>query len=117
MNRNDKEFIVQKIRSEYTEKKTTELDELKSLDKKVKKPIRVMAYTVGIFSALVMGSGMSLVMTDVAGGNTMTAGIVVGVVGMAIALLNYPTYKVLMSKRRVKYADEIINLSNKIMKG
>ena len=31
MNRNDQEFIVQKIRTQYTEKQHTELDELKAL--------------------------------------------------------------------------------------
>ena len=31
MNRNDKEFIVQKIRTQYTEKENTQLDELKRL--------------------------------------------------------------------------------------
>lgn len=33
MNKNDQEFLVQKIRSQYTEKESTKLDELKELDK------------------------------------------------------------------------------------
>ena len=32
MNMNDQEFIVQKIRTQYTEKEQTGLDELKALD-------------------------------------------------------------------------------------
>ena len=39
MSRKDTEFLVQKIRTEYTEKEHTELDELKALDKKVKRPL------------------------------------------------------------------------------
>ena len=39
MNRNDQEFLVQKIRTEYTEKEHTQLDELKALDTKVKRPV------------------------------------------------------------------------------
>lgn len=39
MNKNDKEFLVQKIRTQYTEKEHTQLDELKVLDKKVKSPL------------------------------------------------------------------------------
>ena len=61
----DQEFIVQKIRTQYTEKQHTELDELKALDTKVKKPAHVFAYTYGSLSAIVMGSGMSLVMTEI----------------------------------------------------
>ena len=61
----DQEFIVQKIRTQYTEKQHTELDERKALDAKVKKPANVFAYTYGTAAAIVMGAGMSLVMTDI----------------------------------------------------
>ena len=43
MNKNDQEFLVQKIRTQYTEKEHTQLDELKALDSKVKKPAAVFA--------------------------------------------------------------------------
>ena len=86
MNRNDQEFLVQKIRTQYTEKQHTELDELKALDAKVKRPTNVFAYTYGSVSAIVMGAGMSLVMTDIGAtlglANAMVPGIIVGVVGM-----------------------------------
>jgi hypothetical protein len=35
MNRNDKRFMVEKIRTKYVEKKDSSLDELRKLDKKV----------------------------------------------------------------------------------
>ena len=38
---NDQEFLVQKIRTQYTEKQHTELDALKALDAKVKRPANV----------------------------------------------------------------------------
>lgn len=121
MNKNDKEFLVQKIRTEYTEKENTQLDELKRLDKKVKKPANVFAYFFGSISAIIMGSGMSLVMTDIGEiigiENTMVYGIVIGVVGMLMAIINYPMYKRILNSRRKKYADKIIALSDKIMKG
>ena len=44
MNRNDQKFIVEKIRTQYTEKEHTSLDELKALDAKVKRPANVFAY-------------------------------------------------------------------------
>ena len=121
MNRNDQEFLVQKIRTQYTEKQHTELDELKTLDAKVKKPANVFAYTYGSVSAIVMGAGMSLVMTEIGAviglASAMVPGIVVGVVGMGMALSTYPIYKKILSNRKKKYAPEILKLSEKIMKG
>ena len=119
MNKNDQNFLIQKIRTQYTEKEHTDLDELKKLDKKVKRPATVFAYVFGVLGAIIMGSGMSLVMTDLAAtlGLTapMTSGIAIGVIGMVMVLVNYPIYKGILGSRRKKYADEIIALSDKIM--
>ncbi len=119
MNRNDQEFLVQKIRTQYTEKEHTQLDALKELDAKVKRPVNVFAYIFGSVSAIIMGSGMSLVMTDIGSSigveNNMAPGIVIGIVGMLMAIINYPLYKKLLASRRKKYADQIMKLSDKIM--
>ncbi|MBQ2980570.1 MAG: dihydropteridine reductase [Lachnospiraceae bacterium] len=121
MNKNDQQFIAQKIRTQYMEKeeKSTDLDKLKALDSKVKRPANIFGYTFGTISALIMGSGMSLVMTDIGEklglGDMMVPGIVIGVVGMIMALVNYPIYKKLLGTRRQKYSKEIIELSEKII--
>ncbi|MBQ8026527.1 MAG: dihydropteridine reductase [Clostridia bacterium] len=121
MNKNDQEFLVQKIRTQYTEKEHSQLDTLKKLDKKVKRPANVFAYILGTLAALTMGAGMSLVMTDIGSmigiTNTMAPGIIIGVVGMILAIINYPVYKGILSSRRKKYAKKIIELSDNIMKG
>jgi len=120
MNKNDQEFLVQKIRTQYTEKEHTDLDELKELDRKVKRPANVFAYIFGSVSAMIMGSGMSLVMTDIGEivgiPDPMVYGIGIGVVGMFMAIVNYSIYKGILSHRRKKYADKIIALSDKLMK-
>ena len=119
MNRNDQQFIAQKIRTQYVEKQFTELDELRRLDSKVKRPANVFAYIFGSIGAIVMGAGMSLVMTDVGSyiglDNTMIPGIAVGVAGLVMALINYPIYKGILGSRKKKYSDEILNLSEKVM--
>ena len=121
MNQNDQQFIAQKIRTQYMEKESTELDALRELDAKVKRPANVFAYVFGSVSAIIMGCGMSLVMTEI--GTTlgmaspMLPGIVIGVIGMFMAIVNYPIYKSILGSRRKKYADKIMALSNKIMKG
>lgn len=126
MNQNDQEFLVEKIRTQYVEKEHTQLDELKALDKKVKKPANVFAYVFGAIGALVMGTGMTLTMDVIQPGTyfgitigerTMMIGILIGIAGMAMALANYPIYKKMLESRRKKYADQIMKLSDAIMKG
>ena len=116
----DQEFIVQKIRTQYTEKQHTELDELKALDAKVKKPATVFGYTYGSVGAIVMGAGMSLVMTDVGAmiglAATMVPGIAVGVVGLGMVLTTYPTHKRILNGRKKKFAPQIMELSEKLMR-
>lgn len=112
---------VLNIRSQYAEVKQTELDQLKALDAKVKRPANVFAYTYGSVAAIIMGAGMSLVMTEIGAviglTNAMVPGIVIGVVGMIMALSTYPIYKKILSGRRKKYAAQILTLSEKIMNG
>ena len=119
MNSNDKQFLAQRIRAQYMEKETGELDELRELDSKVKRPANIFAYAFGSVSALIMGSGMSLVMTEVGAKlgmeKTIVPGIIIGVLGLGMALLTYPLYKKLLGSRKKKYGAEILSLSDKIM--
>ena len=119
MNKNDQQFIAQKIRAQYMEKAPSELDALRKLDTKVKRPANVFAYTFGSVSAIIMGAGMSLVMTDIGSvigiTDTFVPGIAIGVLGLGMALLTYPLYKGILNSRKKKYGDEIMKLSDKII--
>lgn len=107
------------IRNKYLSKQESKLDELKALDRRVKKPANVFGYLFGSISAVIMGCGMSLVMTDLGAyfgmADSMIPGIVIGVVGLALALLTYPVYKRILASRKKKYADQIIALSDELM--
>ena len=119
MNRNDQNFVAQRIRAQYVEKTPSKVDALVALDKKVNRPANVFAYVLGSVGAIVMGAGMSLVMTEIGAilgiANAMPIGIAVGVVGLAIALVNYPIYKKILNSRKKKFAPEILRLSEEIM--
>jgi hypothetical protein len=119
MNRNDQQFMAQKIRTQYMEKTPSELDTLRELDAKVKRPANVFAYTFGSISAVVMGAGMSLVMTDIGAiigiTSALVPGIAIGVVGLGMVLLTYPIYKGILNSRKKKYSAEILSLSDKII--
>ena len=119
MNKKDQQFMAQKIRTQYVEKQASELDALRKLDSKVKRPANVFSYVFGSLAAIVMGAGMSLVMTDIGAAvgmeSTMLPGIVIGILGMVMAIVNYPIYQRLLGSRKKKYRAEILKLSEKMM--
>ena len=118
---NDQDFVVEKIRSQYTEARHTELDALKALDARVRKPAHVFGYVYGTIGAIVMGAGMSLVMTDIGSvlgmAETMVPGIAVGLVGLVMTCTAYPIYQKILNIRKKKYAPQILELSERAMKG
>ena len=122
MNKNDQEFLVQKIRTQYTEKESNEIDALRALDARVKRPANVFAYTFGSLSAIVMGAGMSLVMTDIGSALgayqafAMPFGILIGMLGILAVAAAYPIYNRITKKERERVAPEILRLTDELMK-
>ena len=119
MNRNEQQ-TAEKIRMRYTEKQVTDLDTLRELDAKVKRPANLFSYLFGSISAIIMGAGMSLIMTDIAdtvglSADPLIPGIVIGVIGLGMALINYPIHKSILKARKEKYAPKILAISDKIM--
>ena len=107
---------AEKLIKEYSEKETTKLDELKALDRKVKKPAKIFAYIFGSIGALVLGVGMCLAM-NIIGGTTvlMVVGIIVGILGIVMVSANYPLYLRLLSNRKKQYSNEILTKSNELL--
>ena len=110
---------VQRIRQKYLPQEQTDLQKLKALDAKVKRAPDVFAYIYGSISAIVMGAGMSLVMTDIGAYfgivNSMIPGIGIGLLGIALALSTYPIYCGLLDARKKKYGPQILELSEMLI--
>lgn len=104
---------IEKIRASYAEKEKTKFDELKELDKKVKRPAQIFAYVYGSLSSLVLGTGMCLAMQVI--GNSMALGIGIGLVGIALTLATYPIFKAILKRRKNKYAKQIFELSDSLL--
>ena len=105
--------VIEKIRAGYTQKQPTKLEDLKSLDKKAKRPANIFAYAFGSISSLVLGTGMCLAMKVI--GNSMALGICIGVVGLGLVIATYPIYKAILKKRKQKYGKQIVELSNELL--
>lgn len=114
--------LVSSIRSQYVAREPSKLDDLKKLDRKVKRPAKIFGYAFGTVGALVMGSGMSLMMTDIGktiglNGDLTLPAVAVGVVGMVMAAVTYPIYQKILNRRKKRFSAEVLKLSNEIMRG
>ena len=123
MNKNDQQFAVQKIRTQYMEKTSTELDALRGLDAKVKRPAKVFAYAFGSVSAIIMGTGMSLVMTDIGtmigmlttfGDDTMMAIMRKGLLGatggvISLLIVAMASYMIVVATEKLKQLKTEVN--------
>lgn len=113
---NTDKIYAEQIANEYAPKDTSKVAALRRLDTRVKLPSAIFAYSVGIVSALVFGTGMCLAMGQIGSGTTgsFVLGIVIGVLGMIGVCINYPIYKRILENRKKKYAFEIMELAKEI---
>ena len=109
---------VERIRKKYLPKEESKMDQLRKLHGIPTQKAQSVSLAVGIIGALIMGTGMSLAMTDLAsalGSLAMVIGIVVGVVGMVLVALAYPIYNRVLTREREKIAPEILKLTDELM--
>jgi len=111
---NTDKIYAESIAKEYAPKDTSKVVALRKLDRKAKLPANIFAYTFGIISVLIAGTGMCLSMGVLGEGKYMILGIIVGLLGFAGAGVNYPIYSKLLEKGKQKYAFEIIELAKQI---
>ncbi len=94
------------------------MEQLRKLDAGVTNKASVVALCVGILSALIMGAGMSLVMTDLGTklgvASARVSGIIIGIVGMAGVIAAYPLYQFVLKKQRAKVAPQILKLTEEL---
>lgn len=112
---NTDKIYAEQIANEYAPKDTSKVVALKKLDKKAKLPAEIFTYTFGIFAALILGIGMCLSMKIIGSGTGMMIfGIILGVIGLLLAGINYPLYRNIQNYGKKKYAYDIILLAKEI---
>ena len=113
---NTDKIYAEAIVNEYSPKDTSKVVALKKLDRKAKSKANIFAYTFGVIASLVLGVGMCLSMKVIGNGSTllMIAGIIIGIIGIIGASVNYPIYKKLLESGKKKYAFEIVQLAKEL---
>lgn len=110
---------VEAIRKKYLPKEEDKMDRLRKLHAVPTKKAQAASLSIGIIGALIMGTGMSLCMTELSGflgGTAMFIGIPVGIVGMILVALAYPVYNRVLKKERSRIAPEILQLTDELLK-
>lgn len=110
---------VEAIRSKYLPKQEDKLEQLRKLHSIPTRAASVTAITFGVIGALILGTGMSLIMTDLGAilglQDVMIPGILIGLIGMIPLGLAYPIYKRVLEKQRRKIGPEILRLSDELL--
>ena len=94
------------------------MEQLRKLHRSATQKAQAWSIALGVIGALILGTGMSLAMTDIGaalGGLAMLIGIAVGVTGMVLIALAYPVYNKVKKKQREKIAPEILRLTDELM--
>ena len=115
---------LKKIRQKYQPKEEDKMELLRRMDAAVTKKATAKALTVGIIGALIMGFGMSIIMTDLIEIFGLTGfqkvsivlGIIIGIIGMILACLAYPVYLRVLRRERERIAPEVLRLTDELMR-
>ena len=110
---------VEAIRKKYLPKEDDKMEQLRRLHGIPTQKAQAASLAVGIIGALIMGTGMSLAMTDIGaalGSLAMVIGILLGIVGMVLVALAYPLYNRVLKMQREKIAPQILQLSDELLK-
>ena len=111
---------VRSIRKKYLPQEEDKMERLRKLHHSATQKAEIWSLVLGIAGALIMGTGMSLVMTDLGAvfglENPVIPGIVIGIMGMIPIAMAYPTYRRILRSERQRIAPEILQLSEELMK-
>ena len=106
------------IRQKYLPKEEDKMAQLRRLDQSATQKAQLWAIVLGVIGTLLLGTGMSLFMTELGaalGERSMLIGIPVGIVGLVLVALAYPVYNRVLQKERQRIAPEILRLTEELM--
>ena len=110
---------VENIRKKYITKEEDKMEQLRRLHNSATEKAQSWSIGLGVIGALLLGTGMSLAMTDLAstlGYWAMILGIFIGVIGIVLVALAYPVFNRILKKERERIAPEILRLTDELLK-
>ena len=110
---------VEEIRKAYLPKEEDKMEQLRKLHSIPTQKAQSASIAVGVIGALILGTGMSLCMTELGaalGRLAMIIGVAVGLIGIVLVGAAYPLYNRVLKTQREKIALEILRLSDELLK-
>ena len=109
---------IEAIRKKYLPKEEDKMEQLRRLHSIPTQKAQAASIAIGVLGTLILGTGMSLCMTDlgaVLGHLAMVIGILTGLLGLVMVALAYPVYNIVLRKERQRIAPEILRLSEELL--
>lgn len=104
---------IENIKKQYQkDNKNDKLEKLRKLDKKVRQTPICVSLTLGIVGTLIFGLGLTFALEW----NMLLLGIIIGSLGCIPMGIAYFAYNKLYAKLQNKHSQEIIDLSNELLK-
>lgn len=110
---------IESIRKKYLPNEENKMEQLRRLHNSATKKAQGWSIALGVIGALILGTGMSLTMTELgclAGEYALVIGVAIGLVGMIMVALAYPVYNRVLKKERERIAPQILRLTDELMK-
>ena len=110
---------IEAIRKKYLPKEEDKMEQLRRLHSIPTEKAQAASIAIGVLGTLILGTGMSLCMTELGaalGHLAMVIGILVGLFGLVMVALAYPAYNRVLKKERQRIAPEILRLSDELLK-
>lgn len=110
---------IEAIRKKYLPKEEDKMEQLRRLHAIPTQKAQSASIAIGVLGALILGTGMSFIMTDLGSALdhwAMVIGILVGILGLILVALAYPLYNSVLRKERQRIAPEILRLSEELLK-
>ena len=110
---------IESIRKKYLPKEEDKMEQLRRLHHSATSKAQAGSIALGVVGALLLGSGMSLFMTDLGarlGKFAMVLGVLVGIAGILLVAMAYPVYNRILKKERERIAPQVLRLTEELMK-
>ena len=110
---------IEEIRKAYLPKEEDKMAELRRLHAIPTQKAQAASLAIGIIGTLILGTGMSLCLTDLGsalGDLSLILGIIIGLAGMVMIAAAYPTYNRVLKKEKAINAPEILRMTEELLK-
>lgn len=95
--------------------------QLRKLHHSATRKAQAWSIAIGVIGALLLGVGMSFIMTDLGQilgsfrDHALAVGLLIGLAGILLVAMAYPAYNRVLAKERQRIAPEILRLTDELM--